>query len=303
MRAFALAPPVPPGTGAARDELPVDRALATARDTQPVLVTGALQHLGWLDRLTDRFLAGVAALASPDAADDLRARGVQHLHEHLAPDAVARLLTDLDARLRRFASPLAADIVAATGPALGRRYYIGQRVFVRAQVPYPMLAEYPELVAAGHLAGHLRPTGRHRDRDLTHPIGSVSLWAALGRVGEGNSIEIVVDDDRPPIVPVFAPGDLCLFQSDALHGSIENHTNETRVAIGVRVLPSTHLRYGSGDHWRPYADARLLHTPLASLATLRPRSTAAALRRWRFRRRWERAQRAAGRAETLSLKR
>lgn len=297
MRAYALAAGV--DTTAPPKEISLDRALVTARDVTPVLVTGALQGLGWFDRLTDLFLGAVAALAPPPAVDDLRTRGLQHLHEHLAPDQVARLLADLDAQCKRLANPLTVDIVTATGPALGRRYYVGQRVFVRAQVPYPMLAKYPDLVAAGHL----RPTGRHRDRDLTHPVGTVSLWSALGPVRPGNSIEIVVDDDRPPIVPTFAPGDLCLFQSDSVHASVENHTNETRVAIGVRVLASTHLRYGTGDHWRPYADARMLHTPFASLATLRSRCTPAALRRWRFRRRWERTQRAAGHVDTPSLRR
>ena len=303
MRAYSLAPPGDPTDGPARAEIALEGALETARDTTPVLVTDALQELGWFDRFTDLFLGGIAALASADAVDDLRTRGLQHLHEHLAPDAVARLIADLDVRLRRFAFPLAIDIVAATAPDLGHRYFIGQRVFVRAQVPYPMLAEYPDLVTAGHLAGHLRPTGRHRDVDLTHPVGSVSLWAALAPVQAGNSIEIVVDHDRAPIVPTFAPGDLCLFQSDSVHASVENHTNETRVSVGVRVLASTHLRYGPGNHWRPYADARLLGTPFASLATVRSRCTTAALRRWRFRRRWERQQRAAGRPDTPSLKR
>jgi hypothetical protein len=301
MRACALQAT---GDGTTGTEIPLDRALETARDTTPVLVTGALRELGWLDRLTDMFLTEIGALAGPDAADRLRADGLQHLHEHLAPDAVAQLHMNDDARMRPLANPLATDLVHATGPRFGRRYYISQRVFVRAQVPYPLLSEYPELATAGHLAGHLRPVGRHRDFELTHPVGTVSLWAALGPVTEGNSIEIVVDDDRAPIVPTFAPGDVCLFQSDFVHASVENHTDETRVAVGVRVLPSLHLRYGPGDHWRPYADARLLaHPHLAPLATLRSRCTAAAFRRHRFRRRWEREQRASGGADVPSLKR
>ena len=192
----------------------------------------------------------------------------------------------------------------ATAPAIGHRYFVGQRVFVRAQVPFPMLSEYPELVTAPHLVGHLRPADRHRDRDLTHPVGAVSMWAALGPVQPGNSIQVWLDDDSPAVVPTFAPGDVFVFQSDCWHASVENHTAETRVSVGVRVLASTHLRYGAGDYWRPYADARLLaHPSVAPLATLRSRCTAAAIRRWRFRRRWEREQRAAGRAHAPSLKR
>jgi hypothetical protein len=298
MRACSL------GTSGGPTEIPLDRALATARDTAPVMVTGALQDLGWLDRLTDMFLAEVASLASPEAADELRARGLQHLHEHLARDGVAQLITNLDARMRRHATPLATDLVTATAPALGRRYYVGERVFVRAQVPYPMLSEYPELATAPHLVGHLRPADRHRDRDLTHPIGAVSIWAALGPVQAGNSLQVWLDDDLPPVVPTLARGDAFFFQSDCWHASVTNHTDETRVSVGVRVLASTHPRYGAGDHWRPYADARLLaHPSLAPVATLRSRCTAAAFRRWRFRRRWERTQRAHGNANAPTLKR
>jgi hypothetical protein len=159
-------------------------------------------------------------------------------------------------------------------------------------------------VTAAHLVGHLRPADRHRDRDLTHPVGALSLWAALGPVQPGNSVQVWVDDDLPPVVPTFVPGDVFMFQSDCWHASVENHTAETRVSVGVRVLPSTHLRYGTGDYWRPYADARLLaHPSLAPFATVRSRCTAAAFRRWRFRRRWEREQRSAGRADAPSLKR
>jgi hypothetical protein len=297
VRAHALAP-----TGDVT-EIPLERAFETARHTAPVVVAGALTELGWLERVTDAFLAEVASLATPAAAADLRSRGVQHVHEHLAPDGVARLIAQLDARLRASAGSLAADVMRITAPHLGRRYYVGLRVFVRAQVPFRMLADHPDLAAAPHLAGHLRPADRHRDVDLTHPAGSTSIWAAVGPIRSGNSIEVVVDEHRPPVVPVLDPGDVLLFPADSWHASVVNHTHETRVGIGVRVVATTRLRYGPGDYWRPYADARLLDTPCAPLATVRSRCTAAAFRRWRFRRRWERAQRAAGRTELPSLKR
>ena len=303
MRAYALAPG-DPGVGSLRTEIPLDRALETARDTTPTLVTGALQDLGWFDRVTDMFLGGIATLATPDAAHDLRARGLQHLHEHLAPDAVARLIADLDGRLLRFANPLAVDIVTATAPGLGHRYYIGQRVFVRAQVPYPMLGRVPR-PRHGRPPRRSPPADRAAPRPRPHPSRRIGL--AVGRARPRDRRQQHRDRRRRRRArrssPTFAPGDLCLFQSDSLHGSVENHTNETRVSVGVRVLASTHLRYGAGNHWRPYADARLLHSPFASLATVRSRCTPAAFRRWRFRRRWERAQRAAGRADTPSLKR
>ena len=62
-----------------------------------------------------------------------------------------------------------------------------------------------------------------------------------------NATGTITDDDLPPVVPTFARGDVFFFQSDCWHASVTNHTDETRVSVGVRVLPSTHLRYGAGD--------------------------------------------------------
>jgi hypothetical protein len=205
---------------------------------------------------------------------------------------VADLLADLDRRARPLVVPAVRAIVAATAPAVGRRYYLSTRMSMRALVPVEGLAGHDALLARRDLQGHLLPVGAHRDPDLTHPHGVVVAWGALGPIEAGNSIALFGPDAAgPPLTPVLDAGDLLLFSADRPHASVPNHTARTRVAFGVRVMPGTRLRYGRGHHWRPYFDARLLGTPLARAATWRSRVTTAAFRRWRWRRAWEREQR------------
>jgi ectoine hydroxylase-related dioxygenase (phytanoyl-CoA dioxygenase family) len=177
---------------------------------------------------------------------------------------------------------------------------------VRAQVPVHLLEAEPEVQGARHMTGHLVPVGVHRDSTLTHPRGTLSLWAAVGPVREENTMAFfprgaadAADSARagstaspvPSITPALDPGDVLVFDAERLHASVPNTTDETRVAITTRVVLGRVLRYGPGTHWRPFYDEQLLDTPFASLATLQSRLTLAAYRRWRWRHEWERAQR------------
>jgi hypothetical protein len=278
-----------PGGGSS--EIPVADALRAAhRGTFP-LVEGALCELGFLDRIVELYLGVVTDVVSPAAAARLRADGLERLHDVCTPDRVATVLAELDRRARPITVPLTRAIVGATGPDVGDRYFVCPRMFVRAQVPVRAIDAYPDLLAAPHLAGSLRPVGFHRDRDLTHPADTISLWAAVGRIVPGNSVQLMSREGGIPVVPSLGPGDVALFNADCLHASVPNDTDETRVGVTVRVVLGRRLRYGPGTHWRPYADARLLDTRFEAMATLQSRLTAAAFRRWRWRRRWEREQR------------
>lgn len=111
------------------------------------------------------------------------------------------------------------------------------------------------------------------------PYGAVTIWMALGRIGPDNTIALYPRDGGPPVTPALAPGDAVFFCAHDTHGTVENSTDESRVAIGFRIVPGRHLRYGGGHRWRPYTDARLVGTPLAPLATVQSRCTVAAARR------------------------
>lgn len=266
-------------------------ALSAARAGRPILLEGALSGFGLLQLLIDRFIDEAAALTSPERGEYLRSAGVQRLHDVLTPDQVVELISRMDRSMPRDSVRLARAVVRATSPLPAPHYFICARTFVRAQIPLRLLETCPHLLAAKHLEGHLRPTAPHRDVQLTHPRGSLSIWCAVGPVRVGNTLALFDEEGSRTIAPVLQPGDLLLFNADRLHASVPNETDETRVGIGTRIAVGRWLRFGPGTHWRPWYDESLLDTPLEPLASLQSRLTTAAIRRYLWRRRWNRERR------------
>jgi hypothetical protein len=276
-----------------------DATLAEVRRGGIVVVDGLLDELGHLDPIRDLYIDGIASVASRAAADEVRRRGLERLHEVVEAPEVATLIVTLDrGPARRFILPVAQGITSAISGGHPGRYWICDRMWIRAQLPYAHVARHPEVAAAGHLMGHLSPTDAHRDFWLTHPKGTLSYWAAVGPITRGNTVALFDDDDLDSrdtdtsglrsVLPELAPGDVVVFDADRLHASVRNETEHTRVSIGARILPARRLQYGDGVHWRPFHDARLVGTPLDRLSTARSRATLAALRRARWRRQWNR---------------
>jgi hypothetical protein len=272
-----------------REPVPAEAALAAASDGVVVL-EGALQELRYLDPIADLYFEGIADLVSADVASAVRADGLEHLHHHLTADQVAALLQELDKRAVPFAITLSRALAGITTDGK-TPYFICSRIWIRALVPMSELETSPAIRDAKHLTGHVKPAAPHRDYALTHPYGTISLWAAIGPVRAGNSMTLFeMGDGDGTFVPEVAPGDVVMFNTDRLHATVPNETDETRVSVTTRIVQGRRLRYGPGDHWRPFYDARLLDTPLEPLATTQSRLTLAAARRWRARRRWARQQ-------------
>ena len=283
-----------------RTEVAVPDTMGLAREGAVVHVERALTEPGVLSELENLYFEGIAAVASPAAVDKLRRDGLQRMHDVLEPREIAALLPVLDHRAKPFAVPVARRLVSLCSND-ARDYFICARTWVRAQVPYRLVAEDDTLLSQSHLLGHLVPTTPHRDVELTHPRGTLSMWMAVGPIESGNTIELF-DVDRPPlrasldhsdartVRPALAPGDMLVFDADRLHATVPNTTDETRVSVGLRVVFGRALHYGPGTHWRPFHDARLVGTRLESLSTLQSRCTAAAVRRWWWRRAWNREQ-------------
>jgi hypothetical protein len=277
-----------------RRAIETNRALVTAEAGVPVLLEGALDELGYLTPVTDLYLDEIGAMTSVRVARSLRAIGLERMHDYLAPDQVAELIPRLHGRALDLSIPLVRTLVEATTSNPRPHDFICARTWIRAAMPYRLVEKYPEILQAGHLGGHLVPVTPHRDVDVTMPHDSLSLWSAVGPVREGNTISLFEDSEADParsITPSLAPGDMLVFNGDCLHSSVRNDTDETRVAIGNRVVLGRRLRFGSGTHWRLWYDASMLDTPLAPFATLQSRLSRAALRRWRWRRAWEKQQR------------
>ena len=287
MRAFAV------DFDGARREIPTERAMAAARAGTPVRLEGALSELGYLAEIADLYLDEVQAMTSASAAQTLRSEGLERMHDVLDAEQVAELIPRLHARSVELAEPIVRSFVEATTSAPHPHYFFCRRTWIRATVPYRLVETRPEILQTGHLFGHLLPTQRHRDIDVTLPRGSISIWSAVGPVCEGNSVSVFEGSEACPgrsITPSLAPGDVMIFNGDLLHASVRNETDETRVAVGHRVLLGRRLQFGTGTHWRPWYDAAMLDTPLAPFASLQSRLSRAALRRQRWKRKWAKQQ-------------
>jgi hypothetical protein len=279
-----------------RRVIPTEHAMPAARAGTPVFLEGGLAELGYLGTVTELYLDEIEVMTSASVARTLRTEGLERMHDVLEPEQVAELIPRLHARSVELAEPIVRSFVEATTPSSPRpHYFVCRRTWIRATVPYRLVEHRPAILQTGHLFGHLIPTQQHRDTDVTLPHGSISIWSAIGPVCIDNSISVFEGSEASPgrsITPCFAPGDVMLFNGDLLHASVRNVSDETRVAIGNRVLLSRRLRFGTGTHWRPWYDASMLDTPLAPLASLQSRLSRAALRRWRWKRKWTKQQRA-----------
>lgn len=287
MRAFEL------GYEARRTPLELDRALAAANAGTPVVLERALAEVGFLDVVTEMYLEEIGALTTPTIAQELRTKGLQRLHDVLAPEQVVAMIALLDDRARDLSVPIARAFVRSTSSARPH-YFICARTWIRALVPYREVAGDAAILALGHMNGHLLPVDPHRDFSLSHPRGSVVFWSAVGPVSEGNTIALFEGCKSEPgraITPSLAAGDVLMFNADTLHASVRNETDETRISIGNRVKLGWRLSFGPGTHWRPWHDASMVDTPLRAFATLQSRATPAALRRWSWRRQWTGSQR------------
>jgi hypothetical protein len=262
------------------EEIPPAATIETVQRGTPVVVEGILQESGFFDPLQQAFTDGVTEVAGVEAAARLREEGVERLHEVCTLDQIASLKVEVAARVSAFAVPMALSFVRVTGPGLRNGYFVDTKIADRTMVPKPLLVDHPEFDWAGR-AGGLGAYGTHSDSNFTVPFGAVTIWMALGRIQPGNTIALFPRDGGLPVTPALAPGDAVFFFAHDTHGTVENETGESRVAIGFRIVPGRRLRYGAGYRWRPYTDARLVGTPFAVLATLQSRcNTAAARRAW-----------------------
>lgn len=279
------------GGPSAGDALEPSEALARARDGDIVRLRGAGTATGLQPIARTAVLDAIAQVASSARASEVSDAGVEQAHRYLDPHELHDTFRAAERILAPRAIELADRVLALAAVPTPRRVYVCSRVWVRLHVPLSALDASADVRDRPYVVGHLTPAPPHRDGALSHPRSTLSAWLAVGRVRSGNSMHLWPDDrdtkDRASLdeldrdgalTPELEAGDLLLFDADHLHATVPNHTDETRVAITVRVVAGR-LRFGPGPHWRPYYDRRLVGTPLEPLASLRSRLTLACLRR------------------------
>lgn len=221
--------------------------LVDAARGEVVLVRGALQGIGLMDKFVELTLAGISEVVSPEAAARVAEVGFDRLHEVLPVDSLAPLMNTLTGWFSPLSRQLMKSMLAsATAPVA---LHAPDRAWPRMMVPYDLTA--PQRTSFAHYLGHLASHNPHRDSWVSQPLNGVNAWIALGRVRAGNGILLYPDVLRQPIAhdkesvlrgasvgrPItqpMEPGDMLLFQGDHLHSSELNITQFTRYVVSFR---------------------------------------------------------------------
>ena len=175
-------------------------------------------------------------------------QGIEYLHtlpsNHLLgvyQKAEKRIFSDLP------------DVTATIAESLGasRPFYVHFDSYIRIMVPIQHLDE-----SFNYRPGRLLPhKGVHQDYALKHKFrdAAINFWMALGLVKDGNGMVLYPDmwgiglpeghkhkvpgsiDLGQPLTHNLNPGDVIVFHCQHVHGSVQNTTDQTRIALTGRI--------------------------------------------------------------------
>jgi nitrite reductase/ring-hydroxylating ferredoxin subunit len=218
-------------------------------------VRNVLRSIGAYEEILELVLAEIEEIAGVRVAGQIRDRGLERLHEHLAIPDLVPLLESIRTAMRPVQAGHVGAIVRAVLGWKGVFYHCAEPI-LRIHLPYDLVARSPEHLAefrAHGGGGKLGPHDPHRDSWVNCPYDSINLWVAVGRVRVGNGICIWPQHfgdhmDSPerlrrapaghpgrPVNVSLDPGDVVVFHAEHLHGSELNWTDETRFALSYRV--------------------------------------------------------------------
>lgn len=260
----------------------------------------ALQHFGLYDLWRDAALRGIAKSVGQAAADRAMRDGFHRIHEWVAAGDIPKMTDAVYAEIEPTAQAFLDRFMSGAFPGVTTFYY-ERTPNVRFHIPYDIAQAHKKAFndfAKGHGQGKIAAHGPHRDSWLDCPSNGLNLWFAMGRIGPGNGMTIFPDDyggefrfkrsgdiaDAQKLHRTWTfdlePGDVLMFHTDHVHGSILNRTDETRFAISCRlaverpVFPQLHFHDYVHSGWnrssvlRPLAGvpAKLQMSFLRSLA-------------------------------------
>ncbi|MEU7486997.1 phytanoyl-CoA dioxygenase family protein [Streptomyces sp. NPDC042319] len=253
-----------------------------------IVVRGGLDQLAPDRPFTRAASECVAAVASSDAAHRIADHGLEQLHTVAGVEEIRSVRDELDRRVRPAAHQLLLSFIEVLSPQR-RRLYVSDHLGVRIMPPRSC-ADGQEGQLRNY-TGFLIPTDAHVDSWFNTAVNSVNLWMAVSRVRHDNGLLLWPDAYRSPLrhdgvrldphqeigEPVeveLGRGDVLLFAGDHLHATRPNTGPETRWVITKRICLGPPRYHPRATGWVPYADPRLLGTPLAPLAPLRSTLTA-----------------------------
>ena len=276
------------GEGAAREGLS-DRILKG----EVFVFREALQAFGLYDMWRDASLRGIEKSVGKEAAERARRDGFHRIHEWVAAKDVPAMTDAVYAEIEPLTHEFLDRFMHGAFPGITDFYY-ERTPNVRFHIPYDLTQEHKKAYnefAKGHGQGKIAAHGPHRDSWLDCPSNGLNLWFAMDRIRPGNGMTIYPGDYEGDHVfqrsgniadgqklnknwtfDLF-PGDVLMFHTDHVHGSVLNHTDETRFAISCRlsvdkpVFPQLHhhtyvnSKWNSSSVLKPLADLPAMMQP------------------------------------------
>ncbi len=238
------------GEGASRDGL-ANRVL----NGEVFVFREALQTFDLYDMWYDASLRGIERSVGKEAAERSARDGFHRIHEWVAPKDIPAMTDAVYAEIEPLTHEFLARFMGGAFPGVTNFYY-ERTPNVRFHIPYDLSQAHKKAYnefAKDHGQGKIAAHGPHRDSWLDCPSNGLNLWFAMDRIRPGNGMTIYPEDYEGEYVFQRSgniadgqklhknwtfdlyPGDVLMFHTDHVHGSVLNHTDETRFAISCRL--------------------------------------------------------------------
>lgn len=215
----------------------------------------ALQAFGLNDMWRQASLRGIEKSVGKDAAERADRDGFHRIHEWVAAEDIPGMTDAVYAEIEPSAHEFLDCFMHGAFPGISS-FYFERTPNVRFHIPYDLTQEHKKAYnefAKNHGQGKIAAHGPHRDSWLDCPSNGLNLWFAMGRIRPGNGMTIYPEDYEGEYVFQRSgnladgqklhqnwtfdlyPGDVLMFHTDHVHGSVLNRTNETRFAISCRL--------------------------------------------------------------------
>jgi hypothetical protein len=228
-----------------------------------VLIPKGLHKSGLATDLDILVFQAFAEVAGRKKAEEVKAAGVEQIHQILPLSALIRSNHRLNQLLTPHCLKIAKGIVTK-GLEYRTSVYISKQIIARFMVPFSFLDDHerseihsrnPRKCCGGIEKGKVKPHELHRDSWYNLPANILNLWVAMSEVVPGNGIVIFPEmfgkevphaaavmernvSTGPSINFSLEKGDVLLFNGDHLHASEANRTNRTRFVISLRFYVS-----------------------------------------------------------------
>jgi polysaccharide pyruvyl transferase WcaK-like protein/nitrite reductase/ring-hydroxylating ferredoxin subunit len=220
------------------------------------VVRQCLQAAGVFDALQGMVLDSIEEVAGPEARSRAIALGLRRLHEIVSVEALMAMNPVMAQRARRLAGRL-VEAVAQSLLGLGPDVHFEDGPNVRIFCPHDFIVEHQDAFDAFRRrvgGGRLTLHGPHQDDRHFHPVGAINIWCAIDRVEVANGMTVypefyghfmpfIPEDGNirqdqylgRPVTMALDPGDAWIFETQHVHGSTINQTNDTRFVISFRL--------------------------------------------------------------------